>query len=248
MLPTRALLTRRAGAVAVRRKGSPMSERSPNLRVSPTASITASMLTAHQAFAASYGKVMNETDKTEQQRHGDKFVWDLARHSLGEELVLYPALEKHLGSLGKRMVATDRKDQAQASQRGSSGAVWHGSNQRQIKELLVQFQSIKSSDPDYIPKLSSLWAKIEDHIVDEEAHDLPALEERLSLAASKSMAKKFEMMDKFAPSGTAPFDSVMGLLTAPVERLAEMFKAFTQQHTPIPQPAGYAKEITRVYG
>lgn len=122
MLPTRALLTRRAGAVAVRRTGSrgiPTSARLPNLKVSPTASITASFLTAHQAFAESYGKVTSEADKTEQQRHGDQFVWDLARHSLGEELVLYPALEKHLGSLGKRMAETDRKDQARVSRGGS---------------------------------------------------------------------------------------------------------------------------------
>ncbi len=84
--------------------------------------------------------------------------------------------------------------------------------------------------------------------MDEEAHDLPALEDKVSLAASKKLAKKFEMMEEFAPSGTAPFDSVMGLLTAPVERLAEMFKAFTHEHVPIPQRAGYAKEITRVYG
>ncbi|KAK3901780.1 hypothetical protein C8A05DRAFT_34546 [Staphylotrichum tortipilum] len=111
-----------------------------------------------------------------------------------------------------------------------------------IKELLVKFQSIKSSDPDYIPKLSKLWEKMEDHIVDEEAHDLPALEEKLSLAASKTMAKKLEMMQKFAPSGTAPLDSVI-----PVERLAEMFKAFTHEHAPVLQPARYAKEITRVY-
>ena len=62
------------------------------------------------------------------------------------------------------------------------------------------------------------------------------------------MAKKFEQMEKFAPSGTAPLDTVKGLLTAPVERLAEMFKAFTREHAPVPQPAGYAKEITRVYG
>ncbi len=44
----------------------------------------------------------------EQQRWANEFRWELARHSAGEELVVYPAFEKKLGAEGKRMADEDR--------------------------------------------------------------------------------------------------------------------------------------------
>jgi len=40
----------------------------------------------------------------------NQFRWELARHSVGEELLLYPAFEKHLGAEGKKMADEDRAD------------------------------------------------------------------------------------------------------------------------------------------
>jgi hypothetical protein len=42
-------------------------------------------------------------------RHwANEFRWELARHSPGEELVVYSAFEKKLGDEGKRMADDDR--------------------------------------------------------------------------------------------------------------------------------------------
>lgn len=207
----------------------------PDLGVASTASITAAIMNDHRDLEASYNEVVSSTDKDHQQRHGNQFTWELAKHSVGEELVLYPAFEKHLGTAGRQMAETDRKDH------------------REIKELLKEFQNMKSSDSNYVPKLTNLWCKLKDHITDEETHDLPALEEKLSPDASQSMAKSFGRTKHFVPSRShpragehPPFETVMGLLTAPIDTLADMFRKFPDQ--PASAQGSGSATITSVRG
>ncbi len=44
-----------------------------------------------------YNQVVSSKDLDKQQRFGNQFIWELARHSVGEELVVYPAFEKYIG-------------------------------------------------------------------------------------------------------------------------------------------------------
>lgn len=43
-----------------------------------------------------FNKIVSSTDLTEQTEWQNQFTWELARHSVGEELVVYPALEKYV--------------------------------------------------------------------------------------------------------------------------------------------------------
>lgn len=49
------------------------------------------------------------------ERYQNQFVWELARHSIGEELVVYPAFEKYLGKEGKEMADKDRNEHQMGS-------------------------------------------------------------------------------------------------------------------------------------
>lgn len=118
---------------------------------------------------------------------------------------------------------------------------------QQIKELLKEFQGMKSTDPNYVPKITALWSTLEEHLRQEEYYDLPALEEKLTPEASESMARSFERTKSFAPSRShpsagehPPFETVMGLLTAPVDRLADLFRKFPEKPplADIDKPAG----------
>ncbi|KAK0719045.1 hypothetical protein B0T21DRAFT_295452 [Apiosordaria backusii] len=164
------------------------------------ATITQAITDDHRHIQDCYNEVVNSTDPDHQQRWGNQFTWELARHSVGEELILYPAFEWHMGI---------------------------------VKRLLKEFQSMSSTDPDYVPKIKELWCKLEDHIKDEEGHDLPALEEKLTPEHSESMARSFRRTKHFVPSRShplagehPPFESVMGLLTAPIDRLTDLFRKF----------------------
>lgn len=50
-----------------------------------------------------------------QDRYGNQFRWQLARHSVAEELIVYPAFEKYLGDAGKAQADRDREQHHKVS-------------------------------------------------------------------------------------------------------------------------------------
>jgi len=70
----------------------------------------------HRELEEYYNEIINSNDHDHQQRFGNQFTWELARHSVGEELVLYPAMEKYLGAKGIDLAEHDRKEHHQVSQ------------------------------------------------------------------------------------------------------------------------------------
>lgn len=190
--------------------------------------ISDAIIKDHRELEQYYNEVVNNVNNYDhQQRFGNQFIWELARHSVGEELVVYPAFEKHMGSKGHEMAEHDRKEH------------------HKVKELLKQFQTLKSEDPNYVPRIKEIWSLLEHHIKDEEGSDLPALEDALKSASgeSESMAKSFGRTKAFVPSRShpsagehPPFETVMGLLTAPIDHLADMFRKFPDK-TIMPNPS-----------
>lgn len=78
------------------------------------ASITDAITKDHRELEHYYNEVIQNPDRHDhQQRFGNQFTWELARHSIGEELVVYPAFEKYLGDKGKQMAEDDRKEHHQ---------------------------------------------------------------------------------------------------------------------------------------
>lgn len=63
----------------------------------------------HREIEEYYNNILNATDADAQERWQNQFVWELARHSIGEELIVYPAMEKHVGN-GKERADKDRQE------------------------------------------------------------------------------------------------------------------------------------------
>lgn len=95
-----------------------------------------------------------------------------------------------------------------------------------------------SKDSNYVAKLKELWAPLAEHIKEEERDDLPALEQAIAAqtteqGVSSSLATKFGRTKAFVPSRShpsagehPPFETVMGLLTAPMDHIADIFRKF----------------------
>ena len=78
------------------------------------ASITEAITNDHRELEHCYNEVIqNRGDHDHQQRFGNQFTWELARHSIGEELIVYPAFERYLGAKGKQMAEEDRREHHQ---------------------------------------------------------------------------------------------------------------------------------------
>jgi hemerythrin superfamily protein len=63
----------------------------------------------HREIESYYDQILRATDKKEQTQFQNQFTWELARHSIGEELVVYPAFEKHVSS-GHDLANKDREE------------------------------------------------------------------------------------------------------------------------------------------
>ncbi|KAJ9653396.1 hypothetical protein H2201_009148 [Coniosporium apollinis] len=178
----------------------------------------------HRELESCYDQIINSPDADTQIRFRNQFTWELARHSVGEELVVYPAFEKYLKD-GKEIADKDRAEHQIAI------------------EKLKKFESMKPSNPEFIPTIKSLMDDLSQHIKEEETHDFPALEEAMSASESEKLATTFSRTKMFVPSRAhptaprkPPFETALGLLTAPIDRIGDIFRKFPKE-TISPNPS-----------
>jgi len=185
---------------------------------SPTSlfsAVTAAVTKDHRDLEEYYKNIVNAGDHDEAERWQNQFTWELARHSIAEELVVYPAFEKNLGDKGKAMADKDRGEH------------------QVVKEELKVFQSLKPGTPDFLPTLEGIMKNLRQHIREEENDDLVALDEAISEADAESLAKSFGRTKAFVPSRShpmapskPPFETVVGLMTAPLDHLGDILRKF----------------------
>lgn len=111
---------------------------------------------------------------------------------------------------------------------------------------MKDFQNLNAADDAFVPKLEEIWTELEHHIEEEESKDLPDLESALgsrpvrgsSDGSSERLAKKFERTKAFVPSRSHPaagenpyFESAVGMLAAPIDRIADLFRKFPDDIT-----------------
>jgi hypothetical protein len=98
-------------------------------------------------------------------------------------------------------------------------------------------------NPEFIPTLEALMKDLNQHIQEEENDDLPALESAIQNDESESIAKSFGRTKAFVPSRShpnapnkPPFETVIGLMTAPIDHLGDIFRKFPDK-TVSPNPS-----------
>lgn len=79
-----------------------------------TGSISAAITKDHRELEQYYNEIVNNpNNKDHIERYGNQFTWELARHSVAEELLIYPAMEKFMGEKGKALAENDREQHHQ---------------------------------------------------------------------------------------------------------------------------------------
>lgn len=63
----------------------------------------------HDEIQDYYNRIVNSKDPDQQRRFQNAFVWELARHSIAKEIVVYPVLEQAVGD-GKQRADRDRAE------------------------------------------------------------------------------------------------------------------------------------------
>lgn len=57
-----------------------------------------------------YKRAKERGDVDAQTRWYHQLRWEIARHAVGEEIVVYPLMEKYLGEKGKKLADHDREE------------------------------------------------------------------------------------------------------------------------------------------
>ena len=154
-----------------------------------------------------YTRAHERGDVDAQARWARQLTWEVARHAVGEEIVVYPLMEQHLGQKGKQLADHDRQEHTVSSRSISSlrpsdadGGTWVQS----VKEKLYQIESMKPGSEEYSTLLAAVMKHLHEHNDSEEQKDLPELEPHLGAEGSSTAAQSFSRTKKFVPTRSVP--------------------------------------------
>ncbi|KAK8016697.1 hypothetical protein PG993_014886 [Apiospora rasikravindrae] len=166
----------------------------------------------HRKLEAYYVRMTKSDDPAYQEEWQNAFIWKLSRHSIAEEIVLYPNLERYIEK-GNYMASQDRHEHYK------------------LKRELKRFQKLRPSNPEFMPTLERLWKELKTHMQEEEAHDLVKLEEAITDGKSRAIADSFEFWKDASPTrshpwvpNTPPWETVIGSIVAPWDRMMDKWR------------------------
>ena len=143
------------------------------------------ILTAdHHEVMALVGQIA--TAQPDQRRDmADTVITELVRHSVAEEMYVYPAMRKQLPD-GEQAVAHDIEE--------------HKDLERTMKEL----EGCDADAPRFMQLVSELREKLHHHATDEENEQFPQLRARLPQHELVKMREQVETAKKIAPTRPHP--------------------------------------------
>ncbi|KAF7292735.1 hypothetical protein MIND_01171800 [Mycena indigotica] len=167
-------------------------------------------------YYENYQKSAGDLDA--QARWARQLTWEIARHAVAEEIVVYPLMEELLGDEGKRLADHDRAEH------------------QRVKESLSKLESLTPGTTAYDQVIDPMMVGLRHHNNDEETKDLPLLEPKLDYreeGISKNAATDFMRTKKFVPTrghpgipNKPPFETLVGFMMAPVDKLKDAFAKF----------------------
>ena len=213
--------------------------------------ITDAISADHSDLLACSDRISQTEDADERNRFQNQLVWELARHVVGEELVLYPALEKHLRDedvhLRDEDVDVEERERDETVSDNSVTSILHQytgppANAHQIKEKLQVFQNLAASDPRFFPTMTILMDDVATHVHRKETVDLVKLENAITSEESERLARQFDRTKIFAPTRAhpdrSPFDTAVALMMAPLDHVQDLFRRWPKGESHLHSPMG----------
>jgi hemerythrin superfamily protein len=150
------------------------------------------------------------TQGAEQRRDlADTLISELVRHSVAEEMYVYPAMRKHLPD-GDKAVEHDVEEH------------------KELESTMKQMESVEADSERFTELVRQLETILRDHIEDEEADQFPQLRARIPREELVQMGSQVENAKQVAPTRphpSAPNNQVFHKLVGPgvgmVDRLRD---------------------------
>jgi len=149
------------------------------------------------------------TDAEERRDLADTVITELVRHSVAEEMYVYPAMKKHLPD-GDEAVDHDVEEH------------------KELEQKMKKLESVDAQNPEFTQRLTQLETILRDHVSDEENDQFPQLRAQVPREELIEIGGKVQNAKKLAPTRPhpmAPNNEVFHKLVGPgvglVDRLRD---------------------------
>jgi hemerythrin superfamily protein len=150
-----------------------------------------------------------ERDAQRRRDLADIIITELVRHSVAEEMHVYPVMREHLPD-GEQAVEHDMEEH------------------KEIESTLKALEGVDADSPEFDETLRRLQAILTDHVQDEETEQFPLLRARVPSEKLVELAAKVETAKKLAPTrphpaapNSAAFHKLVGPGVGFVDRLRD---------------------------
>jgi hemerythrin superfamily protein len=167
------------------------------------------LTTDHHEVLGLLDEIRTSTASDRRRELADVVIGELVRHSVAEEMFVYPAMRQHLPD--------------------GDAAVEHDvAEHKQLEKLMRDWEGVDAADADFDRVLTELEQVLRDHVDDEETEQFPQLREHIPHADLVAMATRVEAVKKVAPTRPHPlapnnalFHFVVGPGVGLVDRLRD---------------------------
>lgn len=171
----------------------------------------------HRELEEYYGKYKSAKNVEESHKWFNMFLWEICRHSVAEEVVVYNLMEAK-DDRGKQLAEESREDH------------------RKLKVKLEDLRK-ETDEKKFEEKFDAVFKDLQEHITKEEGEDLAYLKEKYSDTVLKTTGTVFNLKKKIAPTRPHPeipdkptaVELGLGLLVTPIDKLKDLFTPFPEE-------------------
>jgi hypothetical protein len=143
------------------------------------------LTTDHREAAELFDQITATTDPGARRDLTDSLIAELVRHSVAEEMHVYPAIRDHVPN-GSAAVDDDTREH------------------KELEVHMKQLESADASSPEFLEALASMRAVFEHHVADEEGEQFPQLRTHIPAETLVELQGKVETAKKAAPTRPHP--------------------------------------------
>lgn len=143
------------------------------------------LTTDHREALGLLGRIPSSTDPAERRDLADTVIAELVRHSVAEEMFVYPAIQEHLPD-GESVVQHDTQEH------------------KQLEEIMKRLEAVDPGEARFDALVGELTEALRHHVDDEENEQFPQLRASIPHDDLVRMREKVDAAKKVAPTRPHP--------------------------------------------
>jgi hemerythrin-like domain-containing protein len=143
------------------------------------------LTTDHREALDLLDRISSITDPNERRDLADTMISEVVRHSVAEEMYVYPAMREHLPD-GEQAVKHDTEEH------------------QKLEEIMKQLEAVQPSEPRFDALVRDMSDKLRDHVRDEETEQFPRLRQWVPREKLVKLRDKVDSAKKLAPTRPHP--------------------------------------------